>query len=73
MRIGDKASLPEDLEIQQKLIELSKTNLYQLINIQNFEKEDQMLDLAAKELEKINDFKNTIEKLDAIGVSKTFI
>jgi len=32
-----------------------------------------MLDLAAKELEKINDFKNTIEKLDAIGVSKTFI
>ena len=73
MRIGDEASLPEDLEIQQKLIELSKTNMYQLINIQNFEKEDQMLDLAAKELEKINDFKNTIEKLDAIGVSKTFI
>ena len=73
MRIGDKASLPEDLEIQQKLIELSKTNLYQLINIQNFEKEDQMLDLAAKELEKINEHKNTIEKLNAIGESKTLI
>ena len=32
-----------------------------------------MLDLAAKELEKINEHKNTIEKLNAIGESKTLI